>query len=98
MTLEHCTVSRKTPLDGKLEITPDTAAWLAALGPEFPLISGGQQGTARVSALECTCAKGAGARHVHHFLESPVLRTLAPGTVVGVAVDDARQHVRVEPL
>jgi hypothetical protein len=98
MLLEHCTVSRKTPLDGKLEITPEAAARLAPFGPELALVSAERQGTAQLSALACTCAKGAGGRHVHHFVESPLLRALIPGALVSVDLDEQERRLRVEPL
>lgn len=98
MLLEHCTVSRKTPLDGKLEISQEAAARLAPFGPDLPLFSAEQQDTAQLSALACTCGKGASGRHVHHFIESPLLRTLAPGVVVSVNLDEQERRIRVEPL
>lgn len=97
MLLEQRPVSRKTPLDGKLEISPAAAARLGALGAEFPLASAGREGTGRLQSLACTCVKGAGGAHVHHFVESPILRDLAPGTEVRVEVDEARSALRIEP-
>jgi hypothetical protein len=95
MLLEQCTVSRKTPLDGKLEVAPGTAERLALFGNAFPIVSAEQVGTAQLTTLECTCTKGAGERHVHHFIESPMLRELEPGAVVGVALDEERRGVSV---
>jgi hypothetical protein len=97
MLLEQRPVSRKTPLDGKLEISPAAAARVAALGVEFPLASAGREGSGRLQSLACTCAKGAGEGHVHHFVESPVLRDLAPGTEVRVELEEGRSGLRVEP-
>jgi len=97
MLIEHRSVSRKTPLDGKLEISAAAAERLAALGAEFPLASAGREGSGRLQSLPCTCAKGAGEGHVHHFVESPLLRELAPGTEVRVELDEGRSRVRVEP-
>jgi hypothetical protein len=98
MLLELRSVSRKTPLDGKLEITPTSAARLSALGPEFMLATGGQEATGRLHVLACTCAKAAGASHVHHFLESPALRALLPGAEVRIELDEAAGTVRVEAV
>ncbi len=95
MLLELRPVSRKTPLDGKLEITAAAADRLAALGPEFPLSVDDRQATGCLRALACTCGKGAGASHVHHFLESPALRALLPGVEVRVELDEAAGMVRV---
>jgi hypothetical protein len=50
--------------------------------------------------MACTCAKGAGASHVHHFIESPMLRALIPGTDVRVEMEDQpaeRPRLRIEP-
>jgi hypothetical protein len=97
MLLEHRPVSRKTPLDGKLEISAAAAERLAPLGAEFPLGSAGREGRGRLQSLPCTCTKGADGGHIHHFVESPLLRELAPGTEVRVELDEERAKVRVEP-
>lgn len=95
MLLEERTVSRKTPLDGRLEISVETARRLGPLGPDIRLASGGRQGVARLHAMACTCAKGAAGSHVHHFLESPLLRTLAPESTARVELDETGGSVRV---
>jgi hypothetical protein len=98
MLLELCTVSRKTPLDGKLEISPATASRLSVLGEEFTLRSAGREGPARLAELECTCAKASAGRHVHHFVQSELLRALAPGAAVRVELADPGAGVlHVEP-
>ena len=89
MLLERRTVSRKTPLDGKLEISPATAGRLAALGADFALASGGATGRGRLQSMTCSCAKGSGSGHVHHFVESPLLTRLAPEAIVLLELDDA---------
>ncbi len=98
MLLEQRSVSRKTPLDGKLEISPDSAARIGPLGPAIPLTSGGREGTARLHFLACTCARGEGGSHVHHFLESALFRALQPESQVQVELDEARGAVRVEAV
>lgn len=98
MLLEQRPVSRKTPLDGKLEISPDAAARLAALGDEFPLASGGQEGRGRLHSMTCSCAKAAATgSHLHYFVESPLLTGLVPGSEVRVELDEERAALRVEP-
>jgi hypothetical protein len=88
--IEQCTVSRKTPLDGKLEISAVAAERLESLGATFPVRTARGEGRARLHAMSCTCAKGGGAgQHRHHFVESDVLRALEPGTEVRVEIDDA---------
>jgi hypothetical protein len=97
MLLDERTVSRKTPLDGRLEISAAAADRLAALGAEFALVSAGRVGRGRLRALACDCAKGAGGGHVHHFVESPLLAALTPGAAVRVELDEQRPAVRIEP-
>ena len=94
--LEQRLVSRKTPVDGKLELSSDTAARLEALGGAFPVVSLGREDQGQLESMECTCAKAAGG-HVHHFVVSPLFRALAPGSVVNVMLDDTRSAVSVEP-
>ena len=97
MLVDQRSVSRKTPADGMLEISAEAAERLAALGAEFPLACAGREARARLRSLACRCAKGAGGGHVHHFIESPVLTALVPGSEVRVAMDEPRGGVRVEP-
>lgn len=97
MLLDERTVSRKTPLDGRLEISASAAERLAGLGDEFALVSAEREGRARLRTLACTCAKGAGGGHVHHFVESPLLARLTPGAAVRVELDESSPAVRIEP-
>ena len=98
MFLEQRTVSRKTPLDGKLEISPAVAGRLEVLGAEFPVAALGREEPGRLESLECSCAKAAsaGGRHVHHFVVSPLLRGLVAGAQVRVELDEARGALRVD--
>jgi hypothetical protein len=89
--IEERTVSRKTPLDGKLEISARAAEQLASLDATFLLRTVSGEGRARLHAMSCTCAKAASAgEHQHHFVESDLLRALEPGTDVRVELDDTR--------
>jgi len=99
MIIERSTVSRKTPLDGKLEISAATAAKLQTLGASFPLRTAGGEGRARLHEMSCTCTKaGASGQHLHHFLESDALRSLEPGTDVRVELEDDRPgSLSIEP-
>jgi hypothetical protein len=91
MVIEQPTVSRKTPLDGRLEISESTVTKLAPLGETFPVHTVHGSGEARLHAMTCTCAKSASTgQHVHHFVESDVLRALEPGVRVRLELDDAR--------
>jgi hypothetical protein len=80
-------VSRKTPLDGRLEIPASLADRL--LSAEMPLTISmqGERSAARLAEMACTCQKGAGAGHHHHFLESERLKALSPGANVALTVD-----------
>ena len=82
MLIDRRVVSRKTPVDGKLEISADAAVRLEPYGPEMPVRAAGHAGRARLTAMTCMCLKAGGAGHTHHFLESPVFRTLAEGEEV----------------
>jgi len=91
VVIEHRTVSRKTPLDGRLEIAESTAAQLKPLGENFHVRTAHGEGSARLHAMTCTCAKsGSAGQHVHHFVESDVLRALEPGELVRLELDGAR--------
>ena len=97
MILERRTVSRKTPLDGKLEVSSESAARIGPLGPDIPLTTGGHTGSARLHTLACTCGKGSAGSHVHHFLESPLFRTLRPESEIRVTLNVDRGLLVIEP-
>lgn len=91
MLLDVRVVSRKTPLDGKLEISEAAAARLALLGPGLVIVAADQESPGAVEALACTCGKREGG-HVHHFVTSPSLRGLREGDEVHLDLDpDARR-------
>jgi len=88
--IEHRTVSRKTPLDGRLEISESTVAHLEPLCTTFRVRTAHGEGSARLQAMTCTCAKSeSSGQHVHHFVESDVLRALEPGERVRLELDEA---------
>jgi hypothetical protein len=99
MLIEQRTVSRKTPLDGKLEISAATAARLQTLGTSFPLRTAAGEGSAQLIEMSCTCTKASvSGEHRHHFIESELLRALEANTDVRVALDDARPgSLSIEP-
>lgn len=82
MTAFETTVSRKTPKDGKLEIPAEAAAGVDERDALI-LRLGTARGSARISSLPCTC-RGEGERHVHHFLEGELLKSLEAGSIVRV--------------
>jgi len=86
MMLERRTVSRKTPGDGRLEITKRAAERLLGRGADLRLEVGGRYDSAAVGTMACTC-RGGDEPHEHYFLESPALRQLTPGAEVGLELD-----------
>jgi hypothetical protein len=97
MLLERRTVSRKTPMDGRLEITKVGAARLGGIGDGFELAIGDERSAARLGTMECTC-RGPERPHVHYFLESPALKQLAPGQEVELDLEGVGNLIRVVPL
>jgi hypothetical protein len=100
--LERRAVGRKTPLDGRLELSPESAGRLRGLGDEFAVLALGREGVGRLETMECTCGKSPGAkageRHIHHFVASPLFRELAAGAEVRVDLDEPRGAVLVSTL
>lgn len=93
--IDTVTVSRKTPRDGKLEVNATVALRLATLGSRLVVAAAGSTANGAVEEMACTCAKAAGAGHVHHFLVSEVLRGLAPDERVAIQLDPAGGLVTV---
>jgi hypothetical protein len=76
-SMEVHKVSRKTPADGKLEISARLAASMTDFAEGMTLVLDGRRGRGRLISMTCTCTSAEG-EHVHHFLESDLLRTLTP--------------------
>lgn len=91
--LEDRTVSRKTPGDGKLEITKPAAEKLGPAGTTFPLETPSGRGTVELRSQPCTC-RGEANPHAHWFLVSPLLRSLIPGTEIRLSLEDQTVVVR----
>lgn len=89
-------VSRKTPLDGRLEIPGSLADRLSSLGGELVISLGGEDSAARLEVMTCTCAKGAGANHQHHFLAAESLTALPAGATVNLSVDVDEGRVGIQ--
>jgi hypothetical protein len=92
--IERRTVSRKTPGDGKLEITKIAAHRLESLGARFPMVVDDRAGDARLASMPCTC-RGDDVPHVHYFIESDLLRALPVGSAVDLLLDDAGRRLLV---
>ena len=93
--VEQRTVSRKTPGDGKLEVTREAATRLESLGPRFPVVVDDRQAEARLGSMPCTC-RGDEKPHVHFFVESELLRSLAAGSTVNLVLDPAGSRLVVQ--
>lgn len=89
-------VSRKTPLDGRLEIPEELASRLSSTNAPLSISLHGEESPASVEAMACTCAKGAGGNHVHRFLRGDILRALPVGANVDLAVDVDEGLIRIE--
>jgi hypothetical protein len=84
--LERRTVSRKTPGDGRLEITKQAAGQLRRLGGDLRLDVGGERTMATLGTIACTC-RGGEKPHEHYFLESQALKRLTPGAEVELQLE-----------
>lgn len=78
MILEVRDVGRKTPMDGRLEVTEGTYRRLTMEG-ELRATVGEVTTSAHLEELPCTCGRGAGAVHVHRFVQADVFRSLEAG-------------------
>jgi hypothetical protein len=101
MHLETRTVSPKTSLDGKLEISKASAAWLESMGGAIPVRIEVPPGAApvisvaTVASMECTCGKtGASGAHVHLFLACDDFRSLPAQELVAIDVENSTVYVR----
>ena len=97
MLVERRTVSRKTSVDGRLEITRIGAARLGGIGDGFQLAIGDEHAPARLATMECTC-RGPERPHVHYFLESPALKQLQAGCEVELDLEATGNVIRVVPV
>ncbi len=77
MLLEVRAASRKTPGDGRFEISENTARRLTPLASPLQLELDALPGHGHLEQMMCTCQK-AGEPHVHHFLVSDVFRAMHP--------------------
>ena len=78
MILEVREVSRKTPADGRLEVTEATFRRLS-IERELRAIVDDEQSAAMLERIACTCEAGHGGAHAHHFVRADVFRKLTPG-------------------
>src|SRR5688572_19479359 len=81
MHLDRRTVSRKTPRDGKLEISAGAAAQLQLSGSDLRAHWKSESAAASLSTMRCSCG-GGDTQHEHFFLESEIFRGLPVGEEV----------------
>ncbi|MGI8498017.1 MAG: hypothetical protein ACR2OG_10615 [Gemmatimonadaceae bacterium] len=93
MLLERCVVSRKTPRDGKLEITEDAAT---IMRPHHRLVVElrGTIASARLDSMTCGC-RGSSDPHIHYFLEAELLKSLRPEAHVALEMAEATGTISV---
>ena len=94
MLLERRAVSRKTPGDGRLEITARAATLLRDLGHGLEVELDGERNAATVESMTCTCRNHA-KRHAHYFLHSAPFRRLTPGSQVDLELDESLGVLRL---
>lgn len=79
--VERTVVGRKTPGDGKLEISQEFASALGGDGTALTFRVDGRDAPGSVSVLACTCEKaGASGKHEHYFVQCDAFRELPVGT------------------
>ena len=90
MVLEVREVSRKTPRDGRLEISDESARRLRPLAATLTVVLDDQRGPATLESMACACEKGGtSGGHLHHFVAAPLLMSLVAGETVVVELLDA---------
>jgi hypothetical protein len=94
MFLERRMVSRKTPGDGKLEISDRAAGRLMEGGAQLVVSLAGKDASADVRSFECGCGKK-GQPHTHWFLQSDLLKSLSPDDEVTLDFDAAAGRVDI---
>ena len=94
MRIDRRLVSRKTPGDGKLEISAVAAVELRQFGDTVPVEWNAQLAPASLSAFTCSCGKRDGP-HDHHFLESTIFTSLPVGAEVDLILRAGTLHIEL---
>jgi len=100
MILEVREVGRRTPSDGRLEVSEATFRRLSMEGGRLAARVGDATGPAFLERKPCTCARGAGESHEHRFVRSAVFSDLVPGEtcVLDLAADGTLEVARPHAL
>ena len=96
MFRERRTVSRKTPGDGRLEITKEAAHRVMRIGDTFDVDLSGERVVASLGTFACSC-RGPETPHLHYFLESQRFKALSPGSVVDLEVEPRTARISIRP-
>ena len=92
--VERTVVGRKTPGDGKLEVSQEFAKALGGDGTALVFRVDGRDARGSVSVLACTCEKaGASGKHEHHFVQCDAFRQLQVGTELRLQPEGGRVEV-----
>jgi len=93
-TVERTVVGRKTPGDGKLEVSHALSDALGGDGAFIQVRLATDDLGGRVEVMECTCAKaGASGKHEHHFVQCDAFRALTIGTELVLRAGDGTLEV-----
>jgi hypothetical protein len=88
---ESAIVSRKTPGDGKLEISAALARALGGTGAPIEVCLDERVLAGLVTAMECTCAKASiTGKHEHHFVQCDAFRELPVGSELRLRAEPSR--------
>ena len=100
MILEVREVGRKTPGDGRLEVTEASFRRLTLEASRLVARVGDHTSPASLDRMPCTCAKGEGGAHEHRFVRAEVFRTLVAGEscVLDLLADGVLEVARPHPL
>ncbi len=93
-TVERAVVGRKTPGDGKLEISSSVARALGGDGASIRVRLASGELTGSVEVMQCTCAKaGPSGKHEHHFVQCDAFRSLPVGRELVLRADAAKLDI-----
>lgn len=98
MLLERRQVSRKTPQDGRLEISARTSELLGGVSSDLRIELGTVIGRGTVTSMTCQCpaaGEAAGDTHRHYFVDSPLFQSLLPESEVALELDRERELLRI---
>ena len=98
MSAEQVIVGRKTPGDGKLEVSPELAHMLGGDGANILVRVARSEERGVVSVLACTCEKaGASGKHEHHFVQCDAFRALSVGSALELEAKGGHLEVLAGP-